>query len=59
MLYPLIRSLLFRMDAEEAHEFTSRQLEALQQIPLALRTIAAFGAPVSSPAQHGETEFAS
>ena len=49
MLYRLARSLLFRMDAEEAHELVMRQMEALQKIPLALR--ATFGAPVSSPAQ--------
>ncbi len=39
-MYPLIRSLLFRLDAESAHEFTVEQILRLQQIPLALRTIA-------------------
>ena len=39
MLYRAIRSLLFRLDAEEAHEFAARQMEALQQIPIALRMI--------------------
>jgi len=39
-MYPLIRSLLFRLDAESAHEFTVRQMERLQEIPLALRAIA-------------------
>ena len=39
MLYRAIRSLLFRLDAEEAHEVVARQMEALQQIPIALRLI--------------------
>lgn len=39
MLYRAIRSFLFRMDAEEAHEFVARQMEALQEIPIALRAI--------------------
>lgn len=39
MLYRAIRSLLFRMEAEEAHEFVARQMEALQDIPIALRVI--------------------
>jgi dihydroorotate dehydrogenase len=39
MLYRAIRSLLFRLDAEEAHEIVARQMEALQEIPIALRLI--------------------
>ena len=39
MLYRAIRSLLFRMEAEEAHEVVVRQMEALQEIPIALRVI--------------------
>ncbi|HEV8659285.1 MAG TPA: quinone-dependent dihydroorotate dehydrogenase [Thermoanaerobaculia bacterium] len=38
-MYPLIRSLLFRLDAEAAHEWTTEQMIALQQIPIALRII--------------------
>ena len=38
-MYRLIRELLFRLDAEEAHEFTTRQMIALQEIPIALRVI--------------------
>jgi dihydroorotate dehydrogenase len=38
-MYSLIRSLLFRLDAETAHEFTAAQLERLQRIPLALSII--------------------
>jgi len=40
-MYPLIRSLLFRLDAESAHEFTVRQMVRLQGIPLVLRAVAA------------------
>ncbi len=39
-MYRLIRSLLFHLDAESAHEWTAAQMERLQQIPLALRVIA-------------------
>jgi dihydroorotate dehydrogenase len=38
-MYRLIRELLFLLDAEEAHEFTSRQMIALQRIPIVLRAI--------------------
>lgn len=39
MIYPLLRKLLFRLDPEAAHEWTSAQVEHLQQIPFALRAI--------------------
>ena len=39
-MYPLIRSLLFRLDAESAHEFTVAQIVRLQQIPIALGAVA-------------------
>jgi len=38
-MYSLIRKLLFRLDAESAHEFTAAQIERIQQIPFALRAI--------------------
>src|SRR5437763_12513995 len=38
-MYRLIRHLLFRLDAEEAHEFTARWIERIEQIPIALRLI--------------------
>jgi len=38
-MYRLIRQLLFRLDAEEAHEFTAQWIERGQQIPIALRLI--------------------
>ena len=50
-MYRLIRELLFRMDAEEAHEFTARQMIALQQIPILLRAIERFCAPPASAAR--------
>ena len=45
MIYRAFRSALFRLDAEEAHEFTARQIEALQQIPLAMSVIASLCRP--------------
>lgn len=49
MIYPLLRRLLFRLDAEAAHEFTARQIEQLQQIPIVLRAIErAYRPPVSA-----------
>jgi dihydroorotate dehydrogenase len=39
MIYPFLRSLLFRLEAEAAHEFTAEQMERLQQIPVLLRAI--------------------
>jgi dihydroorotate dehydrogenase len=50
-MYRLIRDLLFLLDAEEAHEFTSRQMIALQQIPIVLRAISRFCAPPASAAR--------
>src|SRR6185436_21091951 len=47
-MYRLIRELLFRLDAEEAHELTSRQMIALQQIPIALRAIERICRPPAS-----------
>ncbi len=38
-MYRLIRSLLFHLDAESAHEWTATQMERLQRIPLALHAI--------------------
>jgi dihydroorotate dehydrogenase len=50
-MYRLIRDLLFLLDAEEAHEFTSRQMIALQQIPIVLRAISRFCTPPASAAR--------
>ena len=47
-MYRAIRSLLFRMDAEDAHEFAARQMETLQEIEIVRRAIASFCAPPPS-----------
>ncbi|HXH94017.1 MAG TPA: quinone-dependent dihydroorotate dehydrogenase [Thermoanaerobaculia bacterium] len=47
-MYSLIRKLLFLLDAEDAHDFTTRQMIALQNIPFALRAIGRFCAPPAS-----------
>lgn len=39
MMYSLVRRLLFQLDPESAHDFASRQMEALQEIPIVLRAI--------------------
>lgn len=38
-MYSLIRDLFFHLDAESAHEWTTEQMIALQQIPIALDII--------------------
>jgi dihydroorotate dehydrogenase len=50
-MYPLIRSLLFRLDAEEAHELVARQMIALQEIPIVLRAIDRLCRPPASAAR--------
>jgi dihydroorotate dehydrogenase len=47
-MYSLIRKLLFRIEAEAAHEWTTDQIIALQQIPIAMRAIAALCKPPAS-----------
>ena len=49
MLYAALRKLLFRLDPEAAHEWTSAQIEHLQQIPLALRIIERICRPEAKP----------
>ena len=39
MIYPLLRRLMFGLDPESAHDFAARQMEHLQQMPLALRAL--------------------
>ena len=48
-MYSLIRRLLFAMDAEDAHDLVTRQMIALQRIPLALRMIEQFCVPPRQP----------
>ncbi len=47
-MYPLIRSLLFKLDPEAAHEWTTEQMIALQQIPIALQVIERICRPPAS-----------
>jgi len=47
-MYSLIRRLLFLLDPEDAHDFTARQMVALQQIPIVLRAIERAYAPPAS-----------
>ena len=51
MIYPLLRKLLFRLDAEAAHHFTALQMEHLQQIPIVLRAIERYCRPPASAAR--------
>ena len=50
-MYSLIRRLLFAMDAEDAHDLVTRQMIALQRIPLALRAVEQFCVPPPQPRQ--------
>jgi dihydroorotate dehydrogenase len=47
-MYPLIRSLLFKLDPEAAHEWTTEQMITLQQIPIALQVIERLCRPPAS-----------
>lgn len=48
MIYRLLRGILFRLDPEFAHEWTSRQIQHLQRIPIALRAIERICRPPAS-----------
>ena len=48
-MYRLMRELLFRMDAEEAHEWTTEQMRHLQNVPMVLRAIERICRPDSEP----------
>jgi dihydroorotate dehydrogenase len=48
MIYQLLRRALFHLDAEAAHEWTSEQMQQLQQIPIALRAIGRICRPPAS-----------
>jgi dihydroorotate dehydrogenase len=47
-IYSLLRRALFHLDPEEAHEFAAAQMEALQSIPIVLRTIGSLCRPPAS-----------
>ncbi|HET7434495.1 MAG TPA: quinone-dependent dihydroorotate dehydrogenase [Thermoanaerobaculia bacterium] len=51
MIYPLLRRLLFRLDAEAAHELAVEQMERVQEIPLLLRAIERFCKPPAGAAR--------
>lgn len=51
MIYPLLRRLFFQLDPEAAHEFTARQVEHLQQIPIVMRAIERYCRPPASAAR--------
>ncbi|HEX6095794.1 MAG TPA: quinone-dependent dihydroorotate dehydrogenase [Thermoanaerobaculia bacterium] len=51
MIYPLLRRALFHLDAEAAHEWTSEQMQHLQQIPILLRAIERICRPPASAAR--------
>jgi dihydroorotate dehydrogenase len=48
-MYSLVRSILFKLDAESAHEFAVLQMRRLQEIPLALRLIESFCVAAEDP----------
>jgi dihydroorotate dehydrogenase len=48
-MYPLIRALLFQLDAESAHDFTVRQMMRLQEMPMAMSLIARICRPPDKP----------
>lgn len=50
-MYPLIRSLLFHLDAEAAHEWTTEQMIALQQIPVAMGVLERICRPPATAAR--------
>ena len=52
MIYRALKALLFRMDAEHAHELTARQMEALQHVPVILRAIARTTRPPATAARN-------
>ncbi len=49
MIYKLLRRALFALDPEEAHEWTSSQMEALGRIPLALSLVERIARPHATP----------
>jgi dihydroorotate dehydrogenase len=50
-LYRLLRKLLFRLDAEHAHELIADQIQHIQQIPVVLRALQRFSAPPAAAAR--------
>jgi dihydroorotate dehydrogenase len=51
VIYRALRSLLFRLEAEHAHEVVTGQMQLVQRIPLALHAIEALCRPPASAAR--------
>jgi dihydroorotate dehydrogenase len=51
VIYSLLRKALFHLDPEVAHEWTSEQMQHLQQVPIAMRALSAFCRPPASGAR--------
>ena len=51
MIYSLLRRALFHLDAEAAHEWTSEQMQHLQQVPIAMRALERVCRPPASAAR--------
>lgn len=51
MIWRLVRSLLFRLEAEAAHELAAEQMERLQEIPAFTRALKLFCRPPASAAR--------
>ena len=56
-MYRLIRTLLFALDAESAHEWTVEQIRRVQEIPLALRLIERICAAPPAPVKLWDLTF--
>jgi dihydroorotate dehydrogenase len=57
MIYAAARKLLFRLDAESAHEWTVEQIRRVQEIPIALRLIERVCAAPPSPVRLWDLTF--
>ena len=57
MIYAAARRLLFRLDAESAHEWTVKQIRRVQKIPIALRLIERLCAAQPSPVKLWDLTF--
>jgi dihydroorotate dehydrogenase len=57
MIYAAARKLLFRLDAESAHEWTVEQIRRVQEIPVAMRLIERLCAAPPSPVKLWDLTF--
>ena len=49
MIYRALRSLLFALEAEHAHEVVTTQMQHLQRVPIVMRAIERMCRPSSAP----------